>query len=166
MNDMEHILTKNKLSRLDKWDKMMKAKSDLTLVLPTLKKKPNISHILRTAHVFGVRSVYIVGNENRRVKYNNAGVYKWLDIHYISNYHILFDMYESTEMILADSSGDIQLESFLWPSNPILFLGREDGFNQEVIKDIPIRVKITQYGLCESLNVGVAASIFLFHHRQ
>lgn len=139
--------------------------SDLTLCIPLMNKDINNSAILRTAHVFGVKKVYIIGNK-KIITSHTAGAHNWINIIRVPTYKEVFGLLPLFSIIVGDSNGDIPIQHFIWPSNPILFVGNEGGVPDIVLKRADFRVKIPQFGLCDSLNVGNAAAILLFHHRQ
>ena len=159
---------KYKDHRIGILDKIKPLQSDLILCLPMFSKDVNTSAILRSAHIFGVRKIYLAGNEDI-ISRQTSGTSHWLDYKRVNTYEELFDLLpEEHPIIVADSHGATLIYDFQWPTNPILFLGRENGIPKIVLKNVNdhYQIKIPQFGLCESLNVGVAAGIMLFHHRM
>lgn len=144
--------------------------SDITLCIPFFSKEINSSSILRSAEVFGVKNVVIIGRAPI-YKYQTVGVEKWLSI---NRYNSYTEFYSSislfSPLVIADVYGDIDLPDFIFPRESVLVFGSEDGLQSGSIPETwnggVYRVKIPQYGFCESLNVGCACAIFLYQYRQ
>lgn len=154
----------------ERWDRLTtsvhKRQSDLSLCIPVFNKEHNASAVIRCAEIFAVKKVYIIG---KRIRFNSAakGSYKWINIEYVPTYKIFFDSFRSVSpIVVADVRGSQSLYSFQWPKRSILVLGHEGGVIDIIHKNADYTLKIPQYGVSDSLNVSVAAGIFLFHHRQ
>ena len=141
-------------------------KSDLTLCIPMMNKDINNSHIIRSANVFNVKQMYLIGNQKILKSASKSGS-RPIDTFRVNSYRELFNAIPSNcPKILADSEGSESLFDFNWPENPYLFFGNEGGIPDIVKENADYIVSIPQFGTVNCLNVGVATGIFLFHHRQ
>lgn len=157
------------LSREDRIKKVMDGRrKDLVLVLENLSEENNISAILRTAEAFGVGKVCIIHGENKPhlSKNTSSGATKWLEV-------IFFDSVKKClkglkiggfRVIGAIVKPDAEI---LWQQNfsgkIAIVVGNEaNGLSEEAQKLVDQNIYLPMFGLTESLNVSVAAGIFLY----
>lgn len=158
------------LTRLERIDKVMKQrKSDLALVLENLSEDLNISAILRTAEGFGVGLVYIIHPKGVKPKLSmqaSSGAIKWLSIKYYTSTTTCLKLLKKKGFKVIASVVDPKA-SLLWEQSfrgkVAIMVGNEaHGLSQKAIGLSDKKVYIPMSGLTESLNVSVAAALFLY----
>ncbi len=139
------------------------------LILDHLKVDFNIGKIIRSAEAFGARGVEVVGTSffdplpakgcMKRVPWTMRETFFEAYQHYQSQGYTFFAF---------DSEATMSLHEEQFPDHSAFILGHE-GFGLSFKKeDYPkIKwVKIPQFGLVESLNVSVAASIVMYEFNR
>lgn len=141
----------------------------LVLVLDGLEKPGNIGTIIRTCDGAGVDAVFICNRKSRitsprLVKGSMGAVFtipivefgdvnsciSWLESHHFSIY-------------LADTKADLSYKDAGYTGNTALVMGCERyGISQDWYSSAPKLIAIPMLGMCDSLNVGVAASILAY----
>lgn len=158
------------LLRQERIDQVMRLrKKDLVLVLENLVEEQNISAILRTAEAFGVGAVYIIHPKDKKPKLSggvSSGAVKWLKIEYFTSTKKCFNQLKSNGYKLIGALVDPS-SSVLWgqkfKGKIAIVVGNEaHGLSQEAIKLVDKNIYLPMLGLTESLNVSVAAGIFLY----
>jgi len=145
----------------------------LILVLDGLEKPGNVGTIIRSCDGAGVDAVLIC---NKKIRLTNPKLVKgsmgavftipiieigdigecmsWLKAH---NFHIY----------LADTRADKTYKSFDYNGNTVLVVGNERyGICGEWYSCNPQLLSIPMLGMCDSLNVGVAASVITYEIRM
>jgi TrmH family RNA methyltransferase len=150
-------------------DKLQLRDNALALVLDGLENPGNIGTILRTCDGAGVDVVFICNKRARLtnpklvkgsmgavftipiIEFNDMGVCaKWLKAHNFSIY-------------LADTRANETYKSFDYDGNTALVMGSERyGISGEWYFCNPQLLSIPMLGICDSLNVGVAASVITY----
>lgn len=144
-------------------------KQDLVLVLENLSEESNIAAILRTAEAFGVGKVCIVHKEGSKPKIDRGsakGAVKWLSIEFstsisdclhelkLKNFQLITALVDPKAKILwqQDFSGKVAI-----------VVGNEaQGVSKLAQELVDENIYLPMIGLTESLNVSVAAGIFLY----
>lgn len=141
----------------------------LVLVLDGLEKPGNIGTIIRTCDGAGVDAVFICNKKARvtnprLVKGSMGAVFnipivefddvntcvKWLESHGFSIY-------------LADTRAERTYKDMIYNGNTALVMGCERyGISEAWYNSDPQLIAIPMLGICDSLNVGVAASILAY----
>jgi len=150
---------------------MEQRRTDLALVLENLSEELNISAILRTAEALGVGRVCLVYPEDKKPHLSrkaSSGAKDWLEIEW---YTSIADCITS----LREQSKFKVVASIVEPSLPLLWdqaftkdkiavmVGNEaHGLSEEAIQLSDYKVYLPLFGLTESLNVSVAAALFLY----
>ena len=158
------------LIRADRITKVMKGRrDDLALVLENLAEEINISAILRTAEAFGVGLVCIIytkGNKPKISKGASSGAHKWLKIKYYLSTKSCFAYLKKFKYKLVGALVEPQAK-ILWQEKfkgkIAVVVGNESrGLSDFAIKNVDENIYLPMFGLTESLNVSVAAGIFLY----
>ncbi len=146
-------------------------KHSLILVLDHLKGNFNLGKILRTAETFSIREVHIIGT-----KFFDPtpakGALKRVKIYWLESFEQSYTRLKELDYIpiTFDSKASEFLGSVELPEKSAFIFGHEEFGplslrDQDEIKYPNIQfVKIKQYGLTESLNVSVAASIATYEY--
>lgn len=144
-------------------------RKDLALVLEDLSEENNISAILRTAESFGVGLVCIVhprGVQPKLSKNTSSGASKWLEIKYYKSTKacLIALKKKSFKIVGAIVNPDAKV---LWEQNyrgkiAVLVGNEAKGISEIAQKMVDQNIYLPMFGLTESLNVSVAAGIFLY----
>lgn len=148
----------------------LKLKDDAVIaVLDGLETPGNIGTILRTCDGSGVDAVFIC---NKRARITNPKLIKGsmgaaFVIPIIEFEHaddcIKWLTAHSFNIYLADSNGDKSYKSYEYKGNSALVLGSERyGLSEQWYSINPSVLSIPMFGICDSLNVGTAASVLLY----
>jgi tRNA G18 (ribose-2'-O)-methylase SpoU len=141
------------------------------VICPAIDNPENLGSIARTAEALGVGAI-IVGKESpdplsRRLTRVSMGATLKLPILKYENVHEALDELQTNGFqFVATLPGNdcIELDAFTRPENCGLLLGRErEGLAEEFIRRANHRVTISMIPGADSLNVSVAAGIFLYH---
>lgn len=146
----------------------------LVLVLDGLCDPHNLSAILRTAEAFGLQRVILTGSVPKGLNPQVAlGAQRWLTVRREPDARALLERlkasgYEVAASVLAPDA--IPLEHYR-PAGPVaLVLGNEhEGISTPWLEGSDVRLTIPLKGFVRSLNVSVAAGIFiarLISHEQ
>lgn len=144
---------------------------ETVVVCPAIDNPENLGSIARTAEALGVGNI-IVGNESpdplsRRLTRVSMGATLKLPIMKFNNVHEALDELQSAGFEFAATlpgQDCIELERFARPDKCALLLGRErEGLAEDFIRRAHHRVTISMIPGADSLNVSVAAGIFLYH---
>lgn len=119
----------------------------------------NIASVIRNANAFLASNVYVVGRRkwDRR---GAVGSYHYLNMHYVKEVDELPNEY--TWVAVDNVEGAEPIESFEWPTNPLIILGQESvGISKDILDRCKKTVYIRQYGSVRSLNVACASAIIM-----
>ena len=135
---------------------------ELVLVLDHLKAGFNIGKIIRTAEVFGLKEVHIIGTRFFD-PYPAKGAIKRVKLLFYPSIkeslkRLIQDDYE---VFLMDMNSSHYLHEIALPNRCAFIFGNEEvGPSLEGVDTMSMHdVKIQQFGQTESLNVSIAASI-------
>ncbi len=139
----------------------------LVLILDHLKRSYNIGKIFRTAEVFSLHEIHLIGTKDFD-PYPAKGALKRVKCHFFKSLGESLEKLETEgyQTFIFDTNTDQYLESVEFPEKTALLFGNEEfgpmleGINTENLK----KVKIRQYGKIESLNVSIAASIGAYEY--
>lgn len=158
------------LTREERIEKVMKLRrNDLALVLENLSEPTNISAILRTAEAFGVGKVCIIHPDNSKPRLSmntSSGATKWLEVEYFQSTKECLEQLKQQKYNLVGSLVDPQAK-VLWQEGfagkVAIVVGNEaQGMSEEAQQLVDQNIYLPMFGLTESLNVSVAAGIFLY----
>ena len=114
-----------------------------------------------------MKEIVLIGNASIHPRQSQS-VEQWSKIRKVNTYDELLKErgFEDRPIVIAEVGIDgVDINKFIWPSNPILAIGTEAGINAKVLRVANCVVEIPMYGVCTSLNVSAATAILLFHHR-
>lgn len=125
----------------------------------------NLGTLIRTAHNFLVRNIYLVDNQAGFYEKATMGARKWENIHSIDSSEF-FKSFSSRNIVACERRFGLESESlytFTWPEEPlIVFGGEKTGVPEEVLKISKSVVGITVYGLLHDFNVASAGAVVLY----
>ena len=158
------------LTREKRIEKVMgQRRRDLTLVLENLAEEINISAILRTAEAFGIGNVFIVYQKGKKPKISKgvtSGAHKWLKIEYYQSTRRCFNTLKKYGFrligALVSPGAEILWEEKFHGKVAVVLGNEAQGLSQIAQKMVDKNIYLPMFGLTESLNVGVAAGIFLY----
>jgi tRNA (guanosine-2'-O-)-methyltransferase len=162
--------TYSNLTREERIKKVMKQRrSDFCLVLENLQEEQNISAIVRTTEAFGVGLVCIIHQKDKKPKLSkgvSSGASKWLNIEYFTSTKKCFQSLKTKGYQLIGALVNPESE-VLWNQDfsgkVAIVVGNEpQGLSKDAQKLVDKNIYLPMFGLTESLNVSVAAGIFLY----
>ena len=124
----------------------------------------NAASIIRTCHNFLVKEIILI---DCPCYYERAtmGTHKFENINKLSLQQFL-NHFSDSNIVAFEKQHNIEskpITTFIYPSNPVLFFGSEDlGIPTEVLNIAHSVVSIPQFGVQNSFNVSVAASIAIY----
>lgn len=127
----------------------------------------NISQIVRTSNVFGIRGVAIAGGKkwDRR---GAVGAHHYIDVSYYSSSLDAINYYRKLgyRIIAAELTDDaIALSKYNWIPHVAVVYGEEGkGISDEALENVDDVVYIPQRGTVRSLNVASAAAIIMYDY--
>ena len=141
---------------------------DLTVLVEGVSKPHNLSAILRTCDAAGVFEANFICNKNEVKTFNSTaqGSQKWVQL---NNHSSSIDAAKKLKKkgfklfgtTLNKKSIDYRKLDFT--QNTCFILGAEKwGLSKDLISEVDECIYIPMYGMVQSLNVSVAASILLF----
>ena len=141
---------------------------DLTVLVEGVSKPHNLSAILRTCDAAGVLEANFICNKNEVKTFNSTaqGSQKWVKL---NNHSSSIDAAKKLKKkgfklfgtTLNKKSIDYRKLDFT--QNTCFILGAEKwGLSEDLISEVDECIYIPMYGMVQSLNVSVAASILLF----
>ncbi len=140
------------------------------VVLDSLKCAHNIGTILRLSDAALVKKIYICGNTltppNRKIKASSRGAEKWINWEYRDSAidairELKTDGVTIVSAEIADSSKPYDKIDYSFPL--CLVFGREyDGLSEEILDISDIVVHLPVYGMSNSLNVSLTASVIVY----
>ena len=140
-------------------------KNNFTIMLENIQDPGNMGTIIRTADWFGVKN--IICSENTVDLYNNKVVQSTMASLGRVNvvYTNLANWLKSNHdvKVIATVLNGKSLNSISTFNEAIIMIGNEaNGLSQELIDISDEKVSIPRIGMAESLNAGIATSIFLY----
>lgn len=130
----------------------------------------NFACVIRAANSFGARNVFYIG----RRKYDKrgaVGTYHYTNVHWLGNTvteaQDKLDRFDYNFVALENNTKySVELlPDFVWPSNPLIFVGSENcGLEPEILDQMDHIVEIPSFGSVRSLNVAVAGGIALYDY--
>jgi tRNA (guanosine-2'-O-)-methyltransferase len=158
------------LNRQERVTKILaERRKDLALVLENLSEELNISAILRTAEAFGVGLVCIIHPLDKKPQISNnvsSGAKKWLDIRFYTSIQDCVKFLKDEKFKIVASMVDPEAQS-LWETKlegkiAIVVGSESKGISSEMAELSDLKLYLPMFGFTESLNVSVAAALFLY----
>ena len=140
---------------------------DKVLILDRIRSPFNVGSIFRSADSFGIKKIILVEGtaspEHQRARRTSRGCIETVDWVFMSEEETLeFLKNYDCSQIMALELGGSDINTFSFPSSGVAVLGSEElGVSPEILKCCKSRVSIPMAGTKGSLNVSVAAGIFL-----
>ena len=142
---------------------------DLTLILANIHDPHNVSAILRSCDAFGVPLVHLYYTNEAFPKpggKSSASARKWVDLerHDDANAMVHGLRQKGFQIFCAgidETAIPISECDFTRPS-AIVFGNEHRGVDSEIMELVPKRIYIPMQGMIQSLNVSVAAAVFLY----
>ena len=137
------------------------------LILDHLKSGFNIAKIIRTAEAFSLREVHIIGTKFFD-PYPAKGAIKRVKLRFFDSLNDSIEKLsaEGYEVFLMDMSADKYIHEKKLPKKTAFIFGNEEI--GPILNDVDTsklsKTKIQQFGLTESLNVSIAASIASYEY--
>lgn len=139
------------------------------LYLDGVSNPHNIGSIIRTCVHFGIK--HIIGQKDKLPSLSPSacriakGGIEHVSMTYIDNIGNLKDLKKKGYVFIATDSNSkkaVPLYKYKFPSKSLIILGAEDkGISKEIMKEADSTLIIPGTGIIESLNVSVAAALFL-----
>lgn len=145
-------------------------RNEIYIVLDSLKCAHNIGTILRLSDATLMKKVFICGNTivppNRKIKTASRGAEKWIDWEYRKNsIDVIRELKAKGVTIISAeiASSSIPFNKIVYPSPVCLVFGREyDGVSEEILDVSDFIVHLPIYGMSNSLNVSLTASVIIY----
>lgn len=158
------------LSREERIAKIMdQRREDLALVLENLHEDLNISAVLRTAESFGAGLICVIHPKDKKPrlsKNTSSGATKWLNVKfYTSTTTCLNALKKKGFKIVAaivDPQAKVLWEAKLSGKIAVMVGSEAPGLSEKAVQMADLKLYLPMYGLTESLNVSVAAALFLY----
>jgi tRNA G18 (ribose-2'-O)-methylase SpoU len=132
------------------------------ILISNLQNDFNIGTVIRSANAFLAREVIICG----RKKYDRrgtVGTHHYENLRWVKEEDVAALGYHYNLVAIDNVDGAEPIETFKWPTNPLMLFGQEQGGLPSSLLSIAAhKVYIRQYGSVRSLNVGSAASIAMY----
>ena len=140
---------------------------DLILILDHLKPDFNIGKIFRTSEIFSIREIHVIGTSFFDPTTAMGGL-KRVKARFFENFDDSYNRLKDEEynIYCLDSKTDNHLHEVKLQQKTAFILGHEEfgpQFERENYPEIK-NIKIKQFGVTESLNVSVAASIATYEY--
>ncbi len=160
----------SELSRQERIQKIMdQRRQDVVLILENLNESINISAILRTAEAFGIGQIHIIHTDQSKPRLSmnsSSGATKWLDVQYYQSTKECLESLKKDGFLIIGALVNPQSKT-IWEQEMTgkvaVMVGTEvSGLSEEAQQLVDHNIYLPMYGLTESLNVSVAAGIFLY----
>ena len=141
---------------------------NLTVLVEGVSKPHNLSAILRTCDAAGVFEANFICNKNAAQTFNSTaqGSQKWVKLNnHSSSINAAKTLKKKGFKLFGTTLNkkSIDYRKLDFTKNTCFVLGAEKwGLSEELIEEVDECIYIPMYGMVQSLNVSVAASILLF----
>ncbi|MBN4072954.1 RNA methyltransferase [Crocinitomix catalasitica] len=141
------------------------------IVLEDIQNPNNLGSIIRTADWFGISTLFVSSNTvdvfNSKVIQASMGAILRTNIFYGNIVEYLKKLKENGFSLIGATLQGSDLYSFDLPEKSALLMGSESlGISERHLAYLDHKVSIPQFGKSESLNVAMAAGIFLSEYRR
>ncbi len=136
----------------------------------------NLAAIIRTLEVFGIREMEVFDefgvvkeSENKVLKRKlnkiSSGSFQYMKFNKHDDPEEFLKNYPGRKIATVLKNQSSHLTEFTFLPDDILLLGNETrGLPEDVISLCDVKLKIPQVGKTESLNLGIAAGIFIYEN--
>lgn len=143
-------------------------KSGFWLALDRVDNPHNVGAILRSAAFFGARGLIVASREDKSltsamVRIAEGGAER-VPVLFTADLPSVLDAFkdQGVAIVGADGAAKQSLKDLVWPERCVIVMGSERaGMTEAVRKRVSHEVRIDGTGHVESLNVSVAAGIFM-----
>jgi tRNA (guanosine-2'-O-)-methyltransferase len=145
---------------------------DLTVLADSVNKSHNVSAILRTADAVGIHRIHAISATGAMRRYHMmaGGAKQWVDValHLSIEAAMTKLRHDGWQLIAADASPKARdFRDVDYTRRVAIMLGAElVGLSAAAIEQADLHISIPMQGLCESLNVSVAAAVILFEAQR
>jgi len=142
---------------------------DFVMVLDHLKGGFNVPKIFRSAQAFGASAIHLV-NVPPFDPAPAKGAFKYVPARFHENFAQCYAALseQGYRFFILEPANAMPLEQVVLPVKSAFVFGNEElgiSFNPEDYPQVE-RLKITQYGQVDSLNVSIAASIVMYEYAR
>jgi tRNA G18 (ribose-2'-O)-methylase SpoU len=141
----------------------------LVLILDHLKKSYNIGKIFRTAEVFSIHEIHVIGTKDFD-PYPAKGSLKRVKCKFFADINDSLNELKKDgyAIFIFDTNTDNYMHTMQFPEKSAMLFGHEELGPQLQNVDVSSlhKIKIKQFGLTESLNVSIAASIAVYEYTR
>lgn len=161
LKQLSYGIRERRLSRmLDILDNRI---SNAVLIIEAVRRRHNVSAILRSADALGIHEVHLITGDFKPSTGAAKGSERWLNLIYHNNTKDCFEYLKQKgfNIFLADLNEKSFTPENVPINNPIAILfGTElQGVSQEAKNLADGTIQLPMYGFVESLNVSVAAAV-------
>ena len=169
MKELTSMATPNKIIGICK-QKETGELGDSVLLVDQIHHPGNLGTIIRSAVAFNVDTIVInesVDVYNQKVVQATQGMLFHINIIRASLREVLFELKKKKYQIIGTDVRDgVSLDDFVPKPRHALIVGNEgEGLDNETLNLCDVKINIEMNPACESLNVGVATGIILYHLR-
>lgn len=157
--------TEKRLNRFQ--DVINNKQMDLTVICDRISDPHNISAVMRTCESVGVNEIHVINSLENPIlgKKSSASANKWIDVYnYKSYYQVLKKINTNYQIIstVLDKNATSIYDLDLTKPTAIVLGNEHSGISEEMQLKSNIKAFIPMFGLVQSLNVSVAASVILY----
>ena len=169
LKEVSSMATPNKIIGICA-QKEAKTYGNSILLVDRIHHPGNLGTIIRSAVAFNVDTIVIsdsVDVYNQKVVQATQGMLFHINIVRASLREVLFELKKKKYQIIGTDVRDgVSLDDFVPKPRHALIVGNEgEGLDNETLNLCDVKINIEMNPACESLNVGVATGIILYHLR-
>ena len=143
------------------------------LILDGVSDCHNMGSIIRSAEQFAIDAVIVpkhdsAGGDEQTILKTSAGAASWMNIVEVSNISSAISLLKDAGFwIFASDMAGQSLYSLMFPEKVAIVMGSEgSGISRLAKKNCDVVVSIPTFGKIDSLNVSVAAGIFIYEVKK
>lgn len=172
-------LSELELTRQEKIEAMLSRRyNDVCLVLEDIYNPHNANAVFRTCDAFGVQTIHLIFNHvpfydpYTIEKKASTSSGKWVDIHTYSHPDHVIELLKKEQYSIfaavVPEQADAEIMNADFGCKTAIVLGNEiNGVSENFLLKAHQKIAIPRLGMAQSLNISVAAGIFLYEmHRQ
>ena len=148
-------------------------KNSLVLILDGISDCHNMGSIIRSAEQFAIDAVIVpkhdsAGGDESTILKTSAGAASWMKIIEVSNISSTISLLKNEGFwIFASDMAGQSLYNLKFPEKVAIVMGSEgSGISRLAKKNCDVVVSIPTFGRIDSLNVSVAAGIFIYEVKK
>jgi tRNA G18 (ribose-2'-O)-methylase SpoU len=164
----------HELGRLSDEEFKKKRKSELVLVLDSIRSMHNVGSVFRTADAFLARKIMLCGitacPPHREIMKTAIGAQNTVEWTYFEKTETALKQLKKegyTIVALEQTTRSEMIQNFIWPKKTALILGNEvDGVSDASLAITDTALEIPQLGTKHSLNVSVSAGMAMWEYAK